>query len=60
MNASQYATRDVSAKGNTLRSAKAAAEVLVSSPTIEAIRSGTTPKADPLSLPPGPPRLRRR
>jgi molybdenum cofactor biosynthesis protein MoaC len=42
--------RDVSAKPNTLRTAKAAAILKVRASTIEAIRSGNLPKADPLGV----------
>jgi len=45
-----YATRDVSSKQLTLRSAKAAASLHVSASTIKAIRSGDVPKADPLGV----------
>jgi molybdenum cofactor biosynthesis protein MoaC len=50
MDTPSYATRDISSKGNTLRTARAAAEVILSPATIQAIQSGTTPKADPLSV----------
>ncbi|MBI5215745.1 MAG: bifunctional molybdenum cofactor biosynthesis protein MoaC/MoaB [Ignavibacteriae bacterium] len=40
--------RDVSAKSNTLRTAKAEATLVVSPSTIDAIRTGNVPKADPL------------
>ncbi|TLY32740.1 MAG: cyclic pyranopterin monophosphate synthase MoaC, partial [Ignavibacteria bacterium] len=42
--------RDVSAKPNTLRTAKAAAILKVRPSTIEAINSGNLPKADPLGV----------
>lgn len=42
--------RDVSSKSNTLRTAKAVATLKVSKATIEAIKSGTVPKADPLGV----------
>lgn len=42
--------RDVSNKSTTLRSAKASAVLTVDKATIEAIRSGTVPKADPLGV----------
>ncbi|TAK64426.1 MAG: bifunctional molybdenum cofactor biosynthesis protein MoaC/MoaB, partial [Bacteroidetes bacterium] len=42
--------RDVSFKSNTLRTAKAEATLIVSPSTIEAIRAGTVPKADPLAV----------
>ncbi len=42
--------RDVSSKFNTLRSAKASAELIVSKSTIRAIKSGTVPKADPVGV----------
>lgn len=42
--------RDVSAKSNTLRSAKARAVLRVSPSTPDAIRSGNVPKADPLGV----------
>ncbi|HYQ85973.1 MAG TPA: bifunctional molybdenum cofactor biosynthesis protein MoaC/MoaB [Bacteroidota bacterium] len=42
--------RDVSAKPNTLRTAKAAAILKVRASTIEAIQSGNLPKADPLAV----------
>src|SRR5258708_26018030 len=42
--------RDVSSKANTLRSAKARAVIAVSAPTVDAIRSGNVPKADPLGV----------
>jgi len=42
--------RDVSAKPNTLRTAKAAAILKVRASTIEAIHSGNLPKADPLAV----------
>lgn len=42
--------RDVSAKTNTLRTARATATVVVQSSTIEAIKSGKLPKADPLVI----------
>jgi cyclic pyranopterin phosphate synthase len=50
MKTPSYATRDISTKGYTLRSAKAQAEVIVSPATVKAIIDGTTPKADPLSV----------
>jgi cyclic pyranopterin phosphate synthase len=40
--------RDVSSKSNTLRTAKASATLVVRPATLEAIRSGNLPKADPL------------
>ncbi len=40
--------RDVSYKANTLRTAKAQATLVVSESTIEAIKTGNVPKADPL------------
>jgi cyclic pyranopterin monophosphate synthase len=42
--------RDVSSKSSTLRSAKASAVLNVDKSTIEAIRSGNVPKADPLGV----------
>ena len=42
--------RDVSSKPNTLRSAKASATLVVRPSTLEAIRSGQVPKADPLAV----------
>ena len=42
--------RDVSSKSNTLRSAKASATLIARTSTIEAIRSGHTPKIDPLGV----------
>ncbi|MBI3194390.1 MAG: bifunctional molybdenum cofactor biosynthesis protein MoaC/MoaB [Ignavibacteriae bacterium] len=42
--------RDVSAKSNTLRTAKAEATLVVSPKTIEAIKTGNLPKADPLAV----------
>jgi molybdenum cofactor biosynthesis protein MoaC len=45
-----YATRDVSSKQLTLRTAKAAATLLVAASTVKAIRSGDVPKADPLGV----------
>src|SRR5206468_12271850 len=42
--------RDVSSKSSTLRSAKASAVLHVDQSTIEAIRSGNVPKADPLGV----------
>ncbi|MBI5473476.1 MAG: bifunctional molybdenum cofactor biosynthesis protein MoaC/MoaB [Ignavibacteriae bacterium] len=42
--------RDVSSKPNTLRTAKACAELICSPATIEAIKSGNVPKADPLGV----------
>jgi cyclic pyranopterin phosphate synthase len=42
--------RDVSAKFPTLRSAKAVCTLLVNPSTITAIRKGTVPKADPLTV----------
>ena len=42
--------RDVSTKTNTLRSAKAQAVLTVSPSTLDAIRSGNVPKADPLGV----------
>ena len=42
--------RDVSAKPDTLRTAKAAAILKVRASTIEAIHSGNLPKADPLGV----------
>ncbi|MBI4549093.1 MAG: bifunctional molybdenum cofactor biosynthesis protein MoaC/MoaB [Ignavibacteriae bacterium] len=42
--------RDVSSKAKTLRTAKAMATVKVQPSTIEAIKSGTVPKADPLGV----------
>ncbi len=42
--------RDVSAKSNTLRTAKAEATLVVSPATIEAIKTGNLPKADPLAV----------
>ena len=45
-----YSTRDVSPKSNTLRTAIASAEIKVSPSTLEAIRSGTLPKSDPLGV----------
>ncbi|HUL44212.1 MAG TPA: bifunctional molybdenum cofactor biosynthesis protein MoaC/MoaB [Bacteroidota bacterium] len=46
----KFETRDTSSKANSLRSARASAILKVSPGTIEAIRAGTTPKADPLSV----------
>jgi cyclic pyranopterin phosphate synthase len=43
-------TRDISAKPDTLRTARASARLRVRPATIRAIRSGTTPKADPLGV----------
>ena len=40
--------RDVSSKSNTLRTARASATLVVRPSTLEAIRSGNLPKADPL------------
>jgi len=45
---SVYSTRDISSKNSTLRSAKASAVLKVHPKTIERIRSGAVPKADPL------------
>ena len=45
-----YSMRDVSTKHLTLRTAKAAASINVSPPTIRAIRSGNVPKADPVGV----------
>src|SRR5437773_1161002 len=45
-----YSTRDVSSKSHTLRSSKASASLQVSASTLDAIRNGTTPKADPLGV----------
>jgi len=42
--------RDVSSKSNTLRTAKAEATLVVSPATIDAIKTGNVPKADPLSV----------
>lgn len=42
--------RDVSAKYNTLRSAKATALLNVHASTIQAIKSGNLPKADPIAV----------
>lgn len=42
--------RDVSLKYNTLRTAKAAATLSVRNVTVEAIRAGHLPKADPLAI----------
>jgi cyclic pyranopterin phosphate synthase len=42
--------RDVSSKSNTLRSAKAIAQLKVAQSTIRAIKSGKLPKADPLGV----------
>ncbi len=42
--------RDVSSKYSTLRTAKAAASLLVRPETIEAIKSGKVPKADPIAV----------
>lgn len=42
--------RDVSLKSNSLRTAKAAAALKVSASTIEAIKSGNVPKANPLEV----------
>ncbi len=42
--------RDVSSKPNTLRTAKASAILHCSAATIEAIRSGNVPKADPIGV----------
>ncbi len=42
--------RDVSYKSNTLRTAKAQATLVVSGSTIDAIKSGNVPKADPLAV----------
>lgn len=42
--------RDVSSKYSTLRSAKAVATLKVAPSTIEAIRSGNVPKADPIGV----------
>ena len=42
--------RDVSSKSHTLRTARAVARLNVSPSTIEAIRSGNVPKADPLAV----------
>jgi cyclic pyranopterin phosphate synthase len=42
--------RDVSSKYNSLRSAKAVATVSVSAETIEAIKTGNIPKADPIGV----------
>src|ERR1041384_6374724 len=42
--------RDVSSKAHTLRTAKATATLNVSKSTIEAIKSGNVPKADPLGV----------
>lgn len=47
---STYSTRDISVKNNTLRSAKASATLRVAPPTIQAIRTGSTPKVDPLGV----------
>jgi len=46
----RFETRDVSSKADTLRSAKAVASLSVSPATVEAIRSGKVPKADPLAV----------
>jgi len=46
----RFETRDTSSKPNSLRSARASAILKVSPSTVEAIRSGKTPKADPLSV----------
>ncbi len=46
----RFETRDVSSKADTLRSAKAVASLSVSPSTVEAIRSGKVPKADPLAV----------
>ncbi len=45
-----FATRDVSSKSLTLRSAKASASLIVAASTIDAIRRGATPKADPIGV----------
>ncbi|MBI1804289.1 MAG: bifunctional molybdenum cofactor biosynthesis protein MoaC/MoaB [Ignavibacteriae bacterium] len=45
-----YATRDVSTKSNTLRTAKAIAVLRVLPVTLEAIRTGNVPKADPIGV----------
>jgi cyclic pyranopterin phosphate synthase len=42
--------RDVSSKSNTLRTARAIADLKVSPGTIRAVRSGKVPKADPLAV----------
>ncbi len=42
--------RDVSSKSNTLRTAKAIARLKVAQSTVEAIKSGNLPKADPLGV----------
>jgi cyclic pyranopterin phosphate synthase len=42
--------RDVSPKSNTLRTARAIADLKVSPATIRAVRSGKVPKADPLAV----------
>lgn len=46
----RFASRDVSPKVNTLREARARARLLVSPSTLEALRSGTVPKADPIGV----------
>ena len=45
-----FATRDISNKPHTLRSAKAIAVLKASPATLEAIRSGAVPKADPIGV----------
>ncbi len=45
-----YKTRDVSSKSYSLRSAKAIATLKVSPSTLEALRSGSVPKRDPLGV----------
>lgn len=42
--------RDVSSKSHSLRTAKATATLKVSASTIEAIKSGSVPKADPIGV----------
>ncbi|MEQ1933748.1 MAG: cyclic pyranopterin monophosphate synthase MoaC, partial [Fimbriimonadaceae bacterium] len=42
--------RDVSAKPNSLRTARAEALIQISTVTIELIRSGNAPKGDPLGV----------
>ena len=42
--------RDVSSKANTLRSARASAQLRSEAATIAAVRSGNVPKADPLGV----------
>ncbi len=49
-NSISYCMRDVSAKSNTSRTAKAEATLVVSPSTIEAIKTGNLPKADPLAV----------